>query len=171
MGLSAALAKRIVATYELHSPFGWLTGVMLHGKNIEGTPTKLAIITVYCPLPNRTGGAWNLILDRLKTMGIKRDPAQQFYHELTELVCEAHKEGANVIIGGDFNTPYDAPHRYSADLEKLLRVGGLEHVLSHKHPDTEFTTYVHSDHSLTGRTCPDGVYASIGLSACGITRI
>ena len=171
MGLSAALAKRIVTTYELHSPFGWLTGVMLHGKNIEGTPTKLAIITVYCPLPNRTGGAWNLILDRLKTMGIKRDPAQQFYHELTELVCEAHKEGANVIIGGDFNTPYDAPHRYSADLEKLLRVGGLEHVLSHKHPDTEFTTYVHSDHSLTGRTCPDGVYASIGLSARGITRI
>jgi len=90
MGLSAALAKRIVATYELHSPFGWFTGVMLHGKNIEGTPTKLAIITVYCPLPNRTGGAWNLILDRLKTMGIKRDPAQQFYYELTELLYVKH---------------------------------------------------------------------------------
>jgi hypothetical protein len=59
---------------------------MLQGNEIDGTPTKLAIITVHCPLLNRTGGAWTLMHDRLKANDIKRDPAQQFYHELTELV-------------------------------------------------------------------------------------
>jgi hypothetical protein len=86
--------------------------------------------------------------DRLKVSKNTRDPAQQFYHELTELVGAVHAEGGNVVLGGDFNTPYDAPHRYSNELEKLLRIGGLEHVLSRKHPDTEFTTFVHSDISL-----------------------
>jgi hypothetical protein len=61
MGLAEPLAKRIIATYELYSSLGWFTGVMMHGKQIDGTPTKLAIITVYCPLPNRGGGAWTMM--------------------------------------------------------------------------------------------------------------
>jgi hypothetical protein len=144
---------------------------MIHGKQIDGTPTKLAIITVYCPLTNRSGGAWTMLQNCLTANNNKRDPAQQFYHELTESVCAAHKEGANVIMGGDFNTPFDVAHRYSKELENLMRIGGLEHVLSRKHPTEEFTTYVHSENLPTGRTCPDGVYASIGLTNRAITRI
>ena len=171
MGLAEPLAKRIIATYELHSSLGWFTGVMIHGKQIDGTPTKLAIITVYCPLPNRSGGAWTMMQNCLTANNNKRDPAQQFYHELTELVRAAHKEGANVIVGGDFNTPFDVAHKYSKELEILMRTGDLEHVLSCKHPTEEFTTYVHSEKLSTGRTCPDGVYASIGLTNRAITRI
>ena len=121
MGLAEPLAKRIIATYELHSSLGWFTGVMIHGKQIDGTPTKLAIITVYCPLPNRSGGAWTMMQNCLTANNNERDPAQQFYHELTELVCAAHKEGANVIVGGDFNTPFDVAHKYSKELEILMR--------------------------------------------------
>jgi hypothetical protein len=44
-------------------------------------------------------------------------------------------------------------------------------VLSRKHPDTEFTTDVHSDNLNTGRTCPDGVYASTGIADVAITRV
>ena len=171
LGVSEALARRVIATYELHSTFGWFTGVLLHGKDIDGTPSKLAIITVYCPLYKAAGGSWGIMQERLTKIGSTRDPAQQFYHELTELVRDIHNDGAKVIIGGDFNTAYDKADRYSNELESLLRRGGLEHVLSHKHPTVKFDTYVHSDSSDAGRTCPDAVYASVGLTASSITRV
>ena len=38
MGLAEPLAKRIIATYELYSSLGWFTGVMMHDKQIDGTP-------------------------------------------------------------------------------------------------------------------------------------
>jgi hypothetical protein len=84
LGVASSLSRRIIATYELHSTFGWFTGLLLHGRDVDGTPTKLAIITVYCPLRKNAGGAWNLMHDRLKVSKNTRDPAQQFYHELTD---------------------------------------------------------------------------------------
>jgi hypothetical protein len=47
-GKRNAVAKAL-GVYQ-DSTFGWFTGVLLHGKDIDGTPSKLAIITVYCPL-------------------------------------------------------------------------------------------------------------------------
>ena len=170
MGIDPKLKAKIIHTYELESEYGWFTGVLLQGKKRAQKSSDLAIITVYCPLYNKNGGAWSKIHADLRRAKSPLDPTQKFFQELTDIVKKLHDAGTKIIIGGDFNIEYDKAHSYSTELTKLLREGGLEHTLSIKHPNTEFTTYINSEKNNDKRTCPDAVYVSQGMTQQCITR-
>jgi hypothetical protein len=65
--------------------------VLLQGKKRAQKSNDLAIITVYCPMYNKNGGAWNKIHADLKRAKSLLDPTQKFFQELTDIAKTLHE--------------------------------------------------------------------------------
>ena len=169
IGVHASLS-RVIAKISDKKGRGWFSGVLLQGQrdpDSTSNQSKLAILTVYGPTPGDGNDSnWNTIA-RTLTKAEKPDPQSQFVEELITQIKLLHAEGAQVIVGGDFNM-----HAMDPLMTNIEAACGMENVIEELHmPPETWYTYAQSVNMAGGRSRIDHVLASAGMSSQGmITR-